>query len=54
MVDIGFIFKYLAYLYFKICSIDFTFDDFYVSVAGVFIFSILCALVIRLLYFLSE
>lgn len=54
MVDIGFIFKDIAHLFIQICSINFSFAGFSVNVAGLFVFVVLVAFIIRLLYFLSE
>lgn len=54
MVDIGFIFKDIADLFIQICSINFSFAGFTVNVAGLFVFAILVALIIRVLYFLSD
>ena len=44
MVDIGFIFKYIAHLYIKICNINFSFDGIPVNVAAVIIFVVGVAL----------
>ena len=54
MVDIGFIFKDIVNLFLKIFSINFSFAGFTVNVAGLFVFVVLVALIIRALYFLSE
>ena len=54
MVDIGFIFNDLAKLFVKICNINFSFSGFSVNVAGLFVFFIIVALIIRVLYYLSE
>lgn len=54
MVDIGFIFNDLAKLFVQICNINFSFAGFNVNVAGLFVFVIIVALIIRVLNHLSE
>lgn len=54
MVDLGFIFKDIAHLFIQICDINFSFAGVNVNVAGLFIFCILIALIIRIFYMLTE